>query len=120
MHNAQCTMHNAQYTMHNAQCTMHCTLHTVTCTLQVDMVLDTLPVIKGMVGIVKTMGNMFQLLQVLCIEQCANLTSGHISRFYCQVFASVSLQSDQDSELVRLFVVLFSLRVTVQRLAEDF
>ena len=45
--------------------TAHCTLHTAHCTPQVDMVLDKLPVIKGMVGIAKTMGNMFQLLQVL-------------------------------------------------------
>lgn len=31
---------------------------------KVDMVLHTLPIIKGMVGIARTMGNMFQLLQV--------------------------------------------------------
>lgn len=40
---------------------------------QVDMVLDTLPVINGMVGIAKTMGNMFQLLQGYSAETSGGL-----------------------------------------------
>jgi len=39
----------------------------------VDMVLHTLPVIKGMVGIAKTMGNMFQLLQGYSAETSGGL-----------------------------------------------
>lgn len=39
----------------------------------VDMVLHTLPIIKGMVGIAKTMGNMFQLLQGYSAETSGGL-----------------------------------------------
>lgn len=39
----------------------------------VDMVLHTLPVIKGMVGIARTMGNMFQLLQGYSAETSGGL-----------------------------------------------
>jgi len=42
-------------------------------TEKVDLVLDTLPIIKGMVGIAKTMGNMFQLLQGYSAETSGGL-----------------------------------------------
>jgi len=40
---------------------------------KVDMVLHTLPIIKGMVGIARTMGNMFQLLQGYSAETSGGL-----------------------------------------------
>jgi len=40
---------------------------------QVDIVLHTLPIIKGMVGIARTMGNMFQLLQGYSAETSGGL-----------------------------------------------